>query len=258
MRHFSVKNFDRFQHYKDRSPPWIKLYNELLDDYAFGQLSDQTKFHLVAIWLLASRTENKIPHDPQWIAARINAKNRVDLDALEKAGFIVVSQDAPEGVDGVGQNASKALDQRREEERQRREEQKAIEAEFEGFWAVYPRRVGKGDARRAFMKAREKADLATLVAGVKRMPPASDPKFIPHASTWLNGERWLDGMATAKPIDALPPPKSDREVWADLLARYKPGGFWPPNKGARPETGYCDAPADLLTDWQHRTGANAA
>jgi DNA-binding NarL/FixJ family response regulator len=33
---YSVKNFERFQHYKDRSPPWIKLYNELLDDYEFG------------------------------------------------------------------------------------------------------------------------------------------------------------------------------------------------------------------------------
>ena len=35
---FSVKNWDEFQHYKDRNPPWIKLHNHLLDDYEFEML----------------------------------------------------------------------------------------------------------------------------------------------------------------------------------------------------------------------------
>src|SRR5690606_19747530 len=35
--YLTVKNFERFQHYKDRNPPWIKLYNDLLDDYEFGR-----------------------------------------------------------------------------------------------------------------------------------------------------------------------------------------------------------------------------
>ncbi|HEX2761584.1 MAG TPA: hypothetical protein VHM27_13760, partial [Rhizomicrobium sp.] len=87
---FSVKNFERFQHYKDRSPPWIKLYNELLDDYSFGQLPDASKLHLVAIWLLASRSNNRIPHDSVWIAKRISATEKVDLDLLRTSGFIEV------------------------------------------------------------------------------------------------------------------------------------------------------------------------
>jgi hypothetical protein len=87
---FSVRNFERFQHYKDRSPPWIKLYNELLDDYRFGLLPDASKLHLVAIWLLASRSNNRIPHDAHWIAKRISATEQVDLDLLRTAGFIEV------------------------------------------------------------------------------------------------------------------------------------------------------------------------
>ena len=83
-----VRNFERFQHYRDRSPPWIKLYNELLDDYEFGCLQDASKMHLVLIWLLASRTDNKIPADPKWIARRISATERVDLAPLLRAGFI--------------------------------------------------------------------------------------------------------------------------------------------------------------------------
>jgi hypothetical protein len=89
---FSVRNFERFQHYKDRSPPWIKLYNELLDDYEFGRLPDASKFHLVAIWLLASRSENKIPFDPVWVAKRIDANQPVDLSLLAARGFIVTDQ----------------------------------------------------------------------------------------------------------------------------------------------------------------------
>lgn len=89
---FHVKNFDKFQHYKDRSPPWIKLYNELLDDYAFGQLDDASKWHLVAIWLLASRSTNKIPLDSGWVSRRINASEPVDLEILETSGFIIADQ----------------------------------------------------------------------------------------------------------------------------------------------------------------------
>lgn len=93
MRTFRVKNFEKFQHYKNRRPPWIKLYNELLDDYEFGQLSDAQKWHVVASWLLASCYDNKIPADPEWIAKRISADEEVDLSALESRGFIISNQD---------------------------------------------------------------------------------------------------------------------------------------------------------------------
>lgn len=92
MSTFSVKNFEKFQHYKDRSPPWIRLYNSLLDDYEFGRLPDAAKGHLLAIWLLASRYENQIPFDPEWVSRRINATEPVNLSALVDAGFILMDQ----------------------------------------------------------------------------------------------------------------------------------------------------------------------
>lgn len=89
---FSVHNFEKHQHYKERTPPWIKLLNSTLDDYEIGALPDHTKAHLFAIWLLASRYSNKIPYDAEWIAKRINANTPVDLKILEKCGFIIVDQ----------------------------------------------------------------------------------------------------------------------------------------------------------------------
>lgn len=92
MKTFHVKNYEKFQHYKDRNPPWIRFYNATLDDYEFGQLPDASKFHLAAIWLLASRSANKLPYDSAWVARRINATEMVDLDRLAQAGFIIVDQ----------------------------------------------------------------------------------------------------------------------------------------------------------------------
>lgn len=94
VEYLKVKNFERFQHYKDRSPPWIKLYNDLLDDYEFARLQDASKWLAVGLWLLASRYNNRIPADPEWIGRRINATEPVDLQPLLNAGFITMYQDA--------------------------------------------------------------------------------------------------------------------------------------------------------------------
>jgi len=90
MNHLQVKNFDKFQHYKDRTPPWIKLYNDILDDYEFSCLRDASKLHLILIWLLASRTNNKFPADPKWIQQKIMALEPVDIDELIDSGFLEI------------------------------------------------------------------------------------------------------------------------------------------------------------------------
>ena len=86
--YFRVHAFERFQHYKDRNPVWIKLYNDLLGNYEHDHLPDASKAHLHAIWLLASRSENRIPIDAAWIAGKIGATEPVDLWLLSDAGFI--------------------------------------------------------------------------------------------------------------------------------------------------------------------------
>lgn len=52
------KNWSKFQHYKDRRPPWIRLYHHLIDDPAWWRLSGDDSKCLVAIWLVASENEN--------------------------------------------------------------------------------------------------------------------------------------------------------------------------------------------------------
>ncbi len=89
MQYLRVKNWDEFQHYKDRSPPWIKLHRDLLRDYNFTRLQDASKLHLMLIWLLASQMDNKIPADADFIRNQLNVKGDVDFKPLIEQGFLI-------------------------------------------------------------------------------------------------------------------------------------------------------------------------
>ena len=56
-----IKNWNKFQHFKDRKPPWVKLYRDLLDDIEWHELDPQASKVLVMLWLIASEDEGNIP-----------------------------------------------------------------------------------------------------------------------------------------------------------------------------------------------------
>lgn len=124
MDYIQVKNWEDFQHYKDRTPPWIKLYNHLLDDFEFSCLPDASKAHLLSIWLLASRTNNKIPNNSRWIGNKINATESVDLDLLVSTGFLEIIPSKNKELQSMEQDASKMLQNKEQNdctEREKRE-----------------------------------------------------------------------------------------------------------------------------------------
>jgi len=90
---------------------------------------------------------------------------------------------------------------------------------FHQFWSAYPRKVGKGAAQKAYAKAIKKAEPETILArleawkGSKGFP---EPDYVPHASTWLNAERWLDEL-----VDEPAKPKTKEEQDAFLQEHYK-------------------------------------
>ncbi|WP_151448120.1 hypothetical protein [Lacisediminimonas profundi] len=88
MKFLKVKNWEQFQHYKKRSPPWIKLHRTLLDDYEFCGLPDAAKGHLLLLWLYASQHAGKVPFDVAFLERKLSCTN-IDLDALVAAGFLV-------------------------------------------------------------------------------------------------------------------------------------------------------------------------
>ena len=76
---------------------------------------------------------------------------------------------------------------------------------FEQFWAVYPKKRSKGQARKAWAKLNPDEQLLTrILDAVERAKTSGDwakdgGKFIPYPATWLNAEGWLDEVQPAAP-----------------------------------------------------------
>jgi DNA-binding MarR family transcriptional regulator len=66
---------------------------------------------------------------------------------------------------------------------------------FDQLWEMYPRKVGKGQARKAYVTASKKIDFFDLLPKLEAYVSTLDGKdkqYMPHLATWLNGERWAD------------------------------------------------------------------
>jgi len=115
----------------------------------------------------------------------------------------------------VSPNRQDRLERKRKTDKQRA--RAAQDDAFDPWWDQYPRKVGKGQARRAYAAAAKKVSHKVLLAAVIAYPfDLSRPEYIPHASTWLNGERWADEVA---------PVETDEE------RLYRAAGLTPPRNG---------------------------
>jgi hypothetical protein len=70
MPSYRIKDWNKFQHFKDRKPPWVKLYRDILDDMEWHELDPQAAKALVMFWLIASETDGCLP-DTKKLAFRL-------------------------------------------------------------------------------------------------------------------------------------------------------------------------------------------
>lgn len=69
---------------------------------------------------------------------------------------------------------------------------------FDEFWSVYPRRVAKEAARKAYGKALKMAPPAVILDGAKRYArqrAGEDMAYTKHPATWLNAGCWGDEVS---------------------------------------------------------------
>jgi len=87
---------------------------------------------------------------------------------------------------------------------------------FDEFWKLYPRKVSKRIAQKAWQrmdKEEQEAALEALPVHIKywRMKE-TDTDFIPHAATWLNQGRWEDELDMQEKKPPLLPWYSDEQL----------------------------------------------
>ena len=89
----------------------------------------------------------------------------------------------------------------------------AYPAEFEAAWKVYPKKTNKGAALKAWKQAIKRGmpvELLPQHIESRMFEPdwrKEDGRFVPHLSTWLNADGWLDEGAS------ITPPADDDDAW---------------------------------------------
>lgn len=100
-----------------------------------------------------------------------------------------------------------------------KEETRAMRADFDIWYQAYPRKVAPPLALKAYLKARKKADAATLLAGIERYRKLKpDYADWAHPATWLNEERWLD-QPDALPSNGHADPDAERKTRARAISK---------------------------------------
>jgi hypothetical protein len=84
---------------------------------------------------------------------------------------------------------------------------------FNDFWKIYPRKVAKAEAKKAWDKAIKNTPAEDILAGVQRyaQDPYRQDLYTAHPTTWLNQERWGDDPLPPRPLTEEEKLKKDLE-----------------------------------------------
>lgn len=196
-----VKNWNVFQHYKDRNPPWIKLATDTFQNYEFSRLQDASKLLAVCIWTLAARSKDgTVPADFAYIKSQGCLGNFVtekNLNDLIVNGFLIDdsksladgNQDAiPEG-EGEGETEGDISSDKSDNTPQG----------FASFWEVWPktaRKTAKAECLKRWVKRDLESVADKIVAHVEAMKKTETWRtgFEPAPLTYINQKRWEDDL----------------------------------------------------------------
>lgn len=191
---------------------FVKVKMELLEDHRFlYELNETQKGLYLLLLALAGKTNNKIKDDLVFIKGRLNIQSIVheDLERISEVytkfrlidGYwsfdnfdrehnqilsrdIGISQGYPKDIQRIDKN--------------RIEKNRIDTTLFDRFYSKYPRKQGKADGLKAFLKLNPNDELLCSIMNALDLNIKSEAwqkdggKFIPLPATWIRGRRWED------------------------------------------------------------------
>lgn len=153
--------------------------------------------------------------------ARWQGYKKDSLDSQAKPGY------KSDGLDGKEEDKDKD----KEEDKDKNIPPKSPQGDlFERFWAAYPKKKSKGQARRAWDKLKPGSTMVDqMLLAIERAKQSEDwqkdgGQYIPYPATWLNAEGWEDEEPGPDPPPDRPPvvmnwvvPNPDSDNWEDLV-----------------------------------------
>ena len=111
---------------------------------------------------------------------------------------------APEdGVTEILRDAERAVAEANASLKKNAESRRAMDARFERFWEVWPRKVARKAARSAFERLAPDDGMTDRMIAAVRLQMERDSRFretryTPHPATWINGAEWENGYDEPK------------------------------------------------------------
>jgi hypothetical protein len=103
-------------------------------------------------------------------------------------------------------------------------ERKSCQSGFDEFWRIYPKKVDRGEALRAFVKASENTPFENIIRGAMRYATertGQDSRFTKHPVTWLSKACWTDPTHPQRKL-LHEPRQTSRRFNGSVLERMHP------------------------------------
>jgi hypothetical protein len=206
-RVIALQGWQRFQHYKDRDPPWVKFYRDILTTESWVLGTDSSRLLQVASILLAARYGNQIPARLDLIkkVASLDLSERQYKEALDHliaTNFLEI-QECTDATGSVVQSASTALAKCSSEAEQSREEAEKNPPTPQGgdsatdlhdqILAAYHELLPDLPAVRDWPERRRRKLDARIAERVKAGKPANKPEYWRALFTQVHGSDFLCG-----------------------------------------------------------------
>lgn len=270
------KNWASFQHYKDRSPAWIKLHRGMLDDYDFACLPVASRALAPMLWLLASEYEDGvITATTDEIAFRLRMP-REDLELALKP--LIIKKFFGSDTEVLAPRKQEAMPEREKEgQGETEEEGERPSPSGSGSVAIQPSKVKRPPApppasrgsrlSQDWKPSPDNFDEGRAI-GLTEVEIAKEVKVfrdywvakagkdavkIDWDATWRNWlRRTAERLGRAPPA---PPPsassiivKPTTEQWKVRLRAYAATSNWDAGWGPMPGDRGCQVPPELLPD----------
>ena len=226
-----IKDWNKFQHFKDRRPPWVKLYRDLLDDMDWHELDGDCAKTLISLWLIASENEGQLP-ETRKLAFRLRMSEKVLTGIIGQLNHWLEVVDNTL-ISDCYQDDAPETETETETETERHCPEKVPDGvredktAFEEFWKAYPRtpNMSKAAALKSWDKQKcgelPQDQLLKAVAKYKAFLAAETKKNgrdypAKHAQGWLTERRW-EGFSEATPQERQAVHGQD---WADSIPEW--------------------------------------
>ncbi len=142
--------FARIEHYKsgERATVWIKLYLDLLENFIFCTLPDETKWHFVGLMMFAAKNFNRLPTDLNFLRQKISATSEINLEILLQKGLLIRAKRMK--INGAFASTEQEQEQ---EQRKNKEKDKQTDENQKGLFVVSPEKsVHSAEVRQAYFE----------------------------------------------------------------------------------------------------------